>query len=900
MKQEFLRYQLNRVIKSEYYESFDRYIPTHELMAVIHPMLPSEWVTRQSNVWCYVTPFGYKQPRQGWKIHISSIPQHCCEVLQVVADMLFAEGIPFKFLRDTRLARLSGGKMWRREAGGKFITIYPKNEDIFTSIIEQLRQALQLYKGPYILTDRRYKDSSTVYYRYGGFDGFSLLTPMGDRRHYLVSPEGDYHPDMRMPYFTPPPWVDDPFPDNEDSSDSPYLKDGRYRIDSALSFSMHGGVYIATDMTTNQEVIVKEARPYTQVDEQGHDAVYRLRKEYDILRLLSEAKVAPQPLDLFQDWEHTFLVEEFIAGIPLNRFFVTHTPLMYGDPSDEMKHHYLCNLKKIWMSLALCVAKCHDHNLVCCDLSITNVILRDVEEGCVTLIDMESGFRNGTDRYSSIFTPGYSTRDVNQAPRFEDDIYSLGAIMLALLLPVNSIYELDPSKKDTFLEAFAMDLGMPTGMQHLIRSCIHPDPSTRPTAQNIVECLENLQIEIVPEQPLVRITEEQLLDTIDGMVRYVMHNADYYRTDRLFPGDPILFQLNPLSIAHGAAGVAHSLRIITGEVPKPVLSWMLARTMSIEHIPPGLFTGTSGIAWVLLDAGLREPAERLMHNIQEHPMLWQSANLFTGASGYGMACLHFYHATKDDHWLQQAIRVGDYILASKQDAQEGSYWLDAEGEAWYGLANGSSGVALYLLYLSIATNDSSYLKAGEQALAFELGHLGEIEEGHLSVPRGKVDAPDHVLSHYWQDGSAGVASVLVRYWAHTAKSPYYHVLTRLAKDTCKKYTNFPCLFKGLSGLGNLLIDMYQFTNDEYYLEAAHRAASGVMLYRLERPNGITFPGEQLMKVSTDYATGSAGVALFLHRLAHSEQKLSNFNFTLDYLLEPDSKTHLCKDSSVMV
>jgi hypothetical protein len=39
-----------------------------------------------------------------------------------------------------------------------------------------------------------------------------------------------------------------------------------------------------------------------------------------------------------------------------------------------------------------------------------------------------------------------------------------------------------------------------------------------------------------------------------------------------------------------------------------------------------------------------------------------------------------------------------------------------------------------------------------------------------------------------------------------------------------------------------------------------------MLFAIEKPSGIVFPGEELIRVSTDFGTGSAGTGLFLHRL----------------------------------
>jgi lantibiotic modifying enzyme len=71
---------------------------------------------------------------------------------------------------------------------------------------------------------------------------------------------------------------------------------------------------------------------------------------------------------------------------------------------------------------------------------------------------------------------------------------------------------------------------------------------------------------------------------------------------------------------------------------------------------------------------------------------------------------------------------------------------------------------------------------------------------------------------------------------------------------------------GLSGIGEFLLDMYHFTGEAHYLHQAHTVASGVMLYAVPQEHGIAFPGEELIRLSADFATGAAGIGAFLHRL----------------------------------
>ena len=55
-------------------------------------------------------------------------------------------------------------------------------------------------------------------------------------------------------------------------------------------------------------------------------------------------------------------------------------------------------------------------------------------------------------------------------------------------------------------------------------------------------------------------------------------------------------------------------------------------------------------------------------------------------------------------------------------------------------------------------------------------------------------------------------------------------------------------------------------------------ATGVSLFAINENNGISYPGEQLFRKSTDFGTGSSGIALFYNRLLNAETKYNNFNF----------------------
>ncbi|NOK59423.1 MAG: protein kinase/lanthionine synthetase C family protein [Chloroflexi bacterium AL-W] len=731
------------------------------------------------------------------------------------------------------------------------------------------------------------------------------LSFSGESPHVLIAPNGEQVQDVRAPMWSPPPWVTDPFETAEEPEDEegevPTLKEGRYQIEEAITFSVSGGVYVATDRTNNTRVLIKEARPATGCDQSGYDAVDRLRKEYRLLQKLQKYRIAPQPIDLFSDWEHLFLVEEYIDGIDLTMFVVGLSPIVQEiHPSSESKQHYLQQIYAIWQKLAFSLAQIHAEGIVCGDLSNKNVLVHPDNPTDVRIIDLETAWEVGVDTPVMLATPGFTVPQQGFTSDQAADIYALGSIMLSTLFPMNLVLDVDPSAKERFIKDLGADLGVSADIQQIIQHCMADEAAQRPPLEQVVmvlkqavssshsEALDLRQRSSSHSQAsdLMQLSSAQLYQTVDGLIDYILTSADFTRRDRLFPADPMIFTTNPLSVAFGASGVAHMLVHIRSEVPSSVRAWMLTHDISQDKYPAGLYMGLSGIAWVLWECGLEDMATQLLHKAGEHPLLFESADIFYGATGYGLTCLRFYLNTGDQSWLDRAMHIGEWLMQTCQEVEKGCCWPDQDGQIWLGYTRGGSGIALFLLYLYLASGRSQFLEIGEQALAFEVAHARKMQEGVLAVPRGILGSEDseRVSTHYWLDGSAGVATTLMRFWVVTQKQQYHDSFAQFARDSCRKYTAFPSLFRGLSGLGNVLLDAYEFTHADHYLHEAHRVANGVLLYKIDRPQGIAFPGEQLMRIATDFGTGSAGIALFLHRLGHAGERNGNFNFTLDQLL----------------
>lgn len=286
-----------------FYDTIDQYQPSNIYKQLVESNIGNDkWDIFRSSMWYNCHKHPERLPTQGWKIHVSATLNNAQEVLNISSKICLARETSFKFGLDETTLLLMNSKGWNRGGSGKFITIYPLDKQDFTSLIAELYEKLKSYEGPYILSDKRYKDCKVLYYRYGGITLERGMSYTGEFLPFIRDPKRKQVADSRNPYFSPPSWVQDPFPDinpiDQESEEQPLLNN-RFQIETAVGFSNTGGVYKALDTVTGSLVILKEARSNAGFDTRGNDAVSLLKKEYRLLNKLKALNIAPNPWLLF-------------------------------------------------------------------------------------------------------------------------------------------------------------------------------------------------------------------------------------------------------------------------------------------------------------------------------------------------------------------------------------------------------------------------------------------------------------------------------------------------------------------------------------------------------------------------------------------------------------------------
>jgi hypothetical protein len=115
------------------------------------------WRVRVDTPWTYLTPDGWAARAQGWKLHVSATPLSAPVVLARAAEVLGSHRCSFKFASTLDELRRLLSRQTHRGSVGKFITVYPPDDQAAVAIAEDLHTATYGLPGPPVLSDRVYR-----------------------------------------------------------------------------------------------------------------------------------------------------------------------------------------------------------------------------------------------------------------------------------------------------------------------------------------------------------------------------------------------------------------------------------------------------------------------------------------------------------------------------------------------------------------------------------------------------------------------------------------------------------------------------------------------------------------------------------------------------------------------
>lgn len=816
--------------------------------------LPHDWsiITDDNSSWKFYVPLNKNLLDQGWKIHISANLDNAQEILNVVSNILFEKKIHFKHINNKGSLYSMNSKNGNRISSGKFITIYP-DDSIFVELLNSLYEALKLFdRGPYILSDKCWKDSN-IYYRYGAFK--KMYSKNGEL--CIKDSDGNLIPDNRTPYYRIPKFVKEPKEleinnkiDSITNSSDKQSNESRincYNFKKSIRFNNGGGIYLAERKKDKQKVIIKEARFKVGLDGNNKDALERMQVEYNSLMELKDVKGVVKILDYFKAWEHSFLVEEYIEGLNLTQWVAMNYPFH----SNEDVESYSKDIIQIIQNLKQIIVSIHDKNIGMGDLQPSNIIINENLD--VTLIDFEAANHKDISEKQSLITIGFgNTLNKNNEER---DWYGLKKVLRYCVLPIGPVSELNEKIINYhnlwILRNFGNELY--NFVKETECECDSHLSKTKETYY-----LNNFE-EIITKNI---ITEHDIIEIRDCLRDGIISNCS--ERDSLIQGDIRQHEIigGNVNVLTGGFGAILALNR-SGEVNEIAMNWVKNYLSQSDHedVPHGLFTGKAGIASVLYEIGFKTEAINIFNSFNDNYDL-NDVSLRSGLAGIGLSLAFLYLDTKNNKYLQETLVIANHI---KEFIKED---IELAVQDWsgipIGIIDGWSGVSIFFSTLYMITGDIDYYNLSRDLISKDLSKCQKQDDINILQT---LDNKNRLLP-YLSGGSIGIG-IAIWYFNKISNKNLFNKELDLIINTNKIRCSYNVgLFDGIGGFLNIpsIID-----NENYVLKSNSTtiAIDRLKLYLINDYDKLLCPGNFSYKLSSDIYSGSSGIVLALQGILNN-------------------------------
>jgi lantibiotic modifying enzyme len=395
---------------------------------------------------------------------------------------------------------------------------------------------------------------------------------------------------------------------------------------------------------------------------------------------------------------------------------------------------------------------------------------------------------------------------------------------------------------------------------------------------------------------------EQYLDTAASIGARLCRDALWDGDRCNWLGDSMEFHAAEWKVGHrsfgpelysGTTGIALFLATLNRYRPDPLFAdtarGAIRQALSrADDLPPqirhALYSGWLGMAVALFDcaallddASLRAEALRLVDAHRGAELDPMSLDIIGGAAGAIVALNALDRRLGDGHYLGEARRYGDHIVAQAKKHEKSWSWTTmlpmgpGEQKDLTGYSHGAAGVALALLELYARTNDARYLEAAMQGFAYEREHFSEAQQNWPDFRSFGAPAPQQPgYSTAWCHGAPGIGLSRLRAYALTRDDVFRREAEAAIAGTYRPLTMPPqndnwSLCHGLGGNAELfLLAADVFGEDRYRAPADAIGMRGIEAVQLQRnpwPCGVVSGGE-----TPGLLLGLAGIGYFYLRL----------------------------------
>lgn len=873
---------------------------------------------------------------QGWKLHVSGVPDEAPALLNAILPILRRWKVPFKIARDsTILGLLNEGNLGATQVG-KFCTIYPATDEEAVPLAKELIQASGGMHGPVIASDMWL--GNLVYTRYGGFDSIVHRDLLGQYRLYIKDNGGALIPDVYTQPFVPPPFVTCPFERprgpvstgkvtaTSDGNEAVPTRQSTfgpgYVLVDIIKRHAKGNVYLAVLARSQESVagrIIKEGRKHCLSDIHGRDIRVRLKRQGEIHERLKGVVQIPFCDPYFEVDGDGYLPLEFLPGADLET--VVQGTLRRGTwlAADHDKKLRLLDGMRQLVDVA---ERLHKAGFVHRDLSVSNVWLCD--DGKTYLLDLE--IAQHVDDPKPVFgkgTPGFMApeQEGGAAPTFAQDIHATAALILFALTGLDPRRTLFARGASRVRNIRRLTESVPNGLLNVVLACLSEDPLARPPLADMQNQLAAYEAGMRTKpcrrhsgsRPVDRPDPSDRLANLDscasgaglGLLRHSFRDptsglwlSACLSNSGVGQEYPSSYELRR-SANRGVSGVIYVISRLcrhgilmedgTAAAVRNAVDWLLSEPAVADSGMPGLHFGDAGVAVSIAEAVLAELTPRTpriddwLAHVFNAPISW--SDVTHGAAGQGLAAIMCAQSLCTNFPLEMAHRCARHLVETQ--APDGS-WITPDGvpgmsgETLTGFAHGVSGIVFFLVEHAARFNDQRSRSSAERGLRWLADQAMSVDpapELGLTDTEGmcwRYSDRQKVIWGWWCHGAPGIALTFLHAYRRM-KNPAMALMARRALASINPGLRAPNLTAchGLSGLGEILLEAADALGDRGYREKAAVVATTILNLAHSCEDGsLVWLAEDTWAPTADLMVGMGGIVHFLARLTSRGKGLS--------------------------
>lgn len=402
-------------------------------------------------------------PEFGYKIHISATIENYKTILDLVLPFLDDLKVVYKYIYSEKDILFNFSKNEDAAESGKLITIYPQNTEDCKSLLSKIYDYLpKNLDGIYILSDRNYKDSNVIFYRFGTIKLNVNSTKNG--LPTMKGPNKEIWQDYQKTFFDLPKWVKD-IQEPQEFKDS-YLYQN-YKVTEVLKYSNGGNVYFGNDLK-GKKVVIKESRPNILSFEKYKHRDER-ENEYRISQILDE--YTPKTIEVADEWINKYFIYEYIEGDNFYKKLINLTIFKYKMNTPEKNVLKLKEYIDIIKSLIKLVKYYHNKNIILNDLHVDN--FKQNEKG-LFFIDLGNSYIYNEKPKYGIYNE-ICLREWNKIDGKIADIKKIGNLVLYTLAKLHVNKENEIENNINLLNELFLNYGIKTNLSKLIKRLFDND-----------------------------------------------------------------------------------------------------------------------------------------------------------------------------------------------------------------------------------------------------------------------------------------------------------------------------------------------------------------------------------------------------------------------------------------